>query len=640
MDKNKYKLGFIASSIPLVDSACEIADEMNYDLQFSSKGLDEAIPVAKKMENSGVEVIVSRGGTASMLRESLQIPILSIPMTSFDILNSVKKASSLGKKILLPTFRTKLSMLDIFEELFDIELSQGIYSDLDDLDRLILSAQNQGCEVVIGGGVSMKISKKYGLKMVELLTAKETVASVITDAISVARSRRHETEKAKWYQSIIDSTSEGIVAVDQNGIITTINVAALNFLKITDKKVHRKPIAQYIPNPKMLNVLHTQRPMFNRLERINKDQFVASHIPIIVDSKMLGVVSTFYDISNVMRAEKEVRRSFSKGLVAKYYTEDFIYKSKVIKDAINQAAKFAESDSTILITGETGTGKEILAHSIHNLRRNKKGPFVSINCSALPDQLLESELFGYEEGAFTGSRKGGKAGLFEISHDGTIFLDEVGTTSLSVQARLLRVIQEKEVMRIGGDSLIPINVRVVAATNKNMEAEVQRGRLREDLYFRLNVLKIHIPPLRDRIEDIPVLVYGLIKRISEKYDITPLNIPETFIKKLFEYYWPGNVRQLENFLERLILLTDSKFNPKIFNELYQDLYIFPSMDEKNDRKKRTNLKDSLNLKNQEYETEIIRKVLQESNYNKSIAAKKLGISRTSLWRKLKSQNNR
>jgi PAS domain S-box-containing protein len=636
MKAKKYRIGFIASSVQLVNHAREISEELDYDIQVSSSGLDEAISVGRDMEASGVEVIVSRGGTSNMLRENLPIPVLSIPLTYFDIFAGVKKAAALGKKIMIAVFRNKLSGVEAFEEVFDVEILQGIYSNHDSLEKTIQSAQSQGCDVAIGGGVTMQIAKKYGLKTVELETAKETIASIIEDAKSVVKSRRKDQEKTQRYQSIIDSTSEGIIAVDRHGEITAINKMAKTFLKIADLDIVGKPISNYINRPSVVNAIKTGKPYHNKLEKINRDQFVSNHVPITVNSKIIGGVSTFKDISNVVRAENEVRRSFAKGLIAKYHLTDFIHGSKVIKKTLKRAVKFANSDSTILILGDTGTGKELLAHSIHNLGPRKGSPFVSINCSALPDQLLESELFGYEEGAFTGSRRGGKPGLFEIAHHGTIFLDEIGTTPGSVQARLLRVLQEKEVMRIGGDRMIPVDVRVIAATNKHLIEEVHEGRFREDLFFRINVLNIDIPPLRERVEDVPLLLKDLVRRASKKYGLNSLSIPDGFVKKLMNYSWPGNVRQLEAFIEKLILLSDSKFDPEVFNQLLRELYEYPSTPGNQGDGEGTSLKEKVQHKNQEVEARMIRKALSETNFSKSKAAEKLGISRASLWRKLKS----
>ena len=526
-----YKLGVIASSSSLVSRASELAQETEGQIEVSLEGLDDAIPVGKRMEAEGVEVIVSRGGTSGILRSNLKIPVLSIPLTAFDILHSVKKAASYGKKIMIPCFNYKISGIDILAKLFKIKISQRIYHDRVTIEKIIREAKQDGAEVIIGGGVSQKLAAKYKLQFEELHTTKETLASIIGDAKSIARANRLEREKRLRYQSIIDATSEGIIAVDQAGAIVN----------------------------------------SEKIERI-----------------------------------------------------------------IQKAIKFAGTDSTILITGETGTGKEILAQGIHNLRSKHPGPFVSINCSALPEQLLESELFGYDEGAFTGSRKGGKAGLFELAHDGTIFLDEIGTTPKHVQDRLLRVLQEKEVMRIGGDRILPVNVRVIAATNKDLSEEVRARCFREDLFFRLNVLNVMIPPLRERIEDIPLLVKNIINRISKKYKLTALKIPNNYIDKLKECYWPGNVRQLENFLESLLLLSEATFDKKIFNELYAELYTFTTAKKETINDPPENTYASLQDGHMTYEAEMIRSALNDARYSKTRAAKILGISRATLWRKMKA----
>jgi len=451
----------------------------------------------------------------------------------------------------------------------------------------------------------------------------------------VAASKRLEQEKTQRYSCIIDAASEGIIAVDRHGVVTTMNRTAKNILQISDEDGTGKPITHYLPNTKVMEVLDTKKAVFNNIEKIHKSIYVCSHTPIELDNEIVGAVSTFRDIPNVMKAENEVRRSFAKGLVAKYHIDDIIYKSPLMKNIVHSANKFAGSDLTLLITGETGTGKEIVAQSIHNLGSRKKGPFVSINCAALPEQLLESELFGHEEGSFTGARKGGKPGLFEIAHNGTMFLDEIGSTPKSVQGRLLRILQEKEVMRIGGDRLIPINTRVIAATNKDLVEEVQNQRMREDLFFRLNVLTIHIPPLRDRIEDIPLLAKELIRR-TNKAAATSFQIPDPFIDKLMKYSWPGNIRQLENFLERLSLLSDFNFNSEIFDDLYQQTTCYPPGQRKIKKDPDLTLKQYMEIENRENEYNIVWDTLRRVNFSKTEAAKRLGISRTTLWRKLKN----
>jgi PAS domain S-box-containing protein len=468
---------------------------------------------------------------------------------------------------------------------------------------------------------------------VEFQLSEEVVSSTLEDAKSVASSNRKKQEKATRYQSIIDATADGILAMDERGRITTINKAAKKLLKIRDESSEGHPVARYLPSLK--RVLSTETPESNKLEKIGGELYVTSHIPIVSEGRAVGTVSTFRDVKNVIRAENEVRRSFSKGLAAKYFIGDFVFSSSLIQDVIQKVRRFAASDSTVLITGETGTGKEILAHSIHNLSQRRKGPFVSINCAALPDQLLESELFGHEEGAFTGSKRGGKSGLFELAHGGSLFLDEIVAAPLSVQSRLLRVLQEKEVMRVGGDRLIPINVRIIAAANKNMQKEVLAGRLREDLFFRLNILNIYIPPLRERIADLPVLVNALMRRMSQKYNVPTFSIPYSYTLLLMDYPWPGNVRQLETFLERLLLLSDNRFDQHVFQKLLQELTSSPDSPDPQHRAPAVESTASYSNPENENQIKIIREALRNSEYCRTKAAQLLGISRTTLWRKMK-----
>jgi len=629
----EIRLGVISSSVPLLNHARQIAAEWKENIVFSSRGLEEAIVEGMKMEEAGVEVIISRGGTAHILKENLNIPVLQIPLTSHNILLGIQQAASIGKRILLPTFGNKVSAFEIFEDLFQIELTQGIYYDTSSLESVIISAYNNGCDEVVCGGVAIKIVRKYGFKGVELQSIKETVASVITDAKNVAMSNRKEHEIAERYRCIIDSTSDGIIACDNDGLITTINQTARNMLGINDTDVSETTVTHLISDSRLMTVLQGHSPVLNKLEKIKNELFVSNHIPIKVGGEIIGGVSTFKDVPNVMNAENEIRRSLAKGLVAKYRIHDIIHESQSMKYAIRKAKRFSSSDATILITGETGTGKEIFAHSIHALSPRHHGPFISINCAALPEQLLESELFGYQEGAFTGAIRGGKTGLFELAHKGTIFLDEIGTTTWSLQSRLLRVLQEKEVMRIGGDRIVPVDVRVIAASNQDLSAEVKKRQFREDLFFRISVLNIKIPPLRERIEDIPLLVKELMRRVDVRNKLNPIDIPDCYLAKLKGYHWPGNVRQLENFIESLLLMHDNMFNAEIFEELYHQLIGCQPIN----NRLPSSFEEYQKLENTEKDTNKIWTALNEAQFCKTKAARILGISRTTLWRKMKKR---
>jgi len=350
-------------------------------------------------------------------------------------------------------------------------------------------------------------------------------------------------------------------------------------------------------------------------------------------------IITFTEASQLQTIEYKIRKQLSnKGLVAKFSLNDIIGTSKPLKRAIEKVSAFANTSSTVLLYGETGTGKEIFAHSIHNLSSRAKGPFVSVNCSALPKELAESELFGYEEGAFTGAKKAGKPGIFELAHEGTLFLDEIGTMPLELQAKLLRVIQEKEVSRLGGTRIIPINVRIIAATNNNLELAIQEGLFRRDLYFRLNVLLLRIPPLRERPEDIPLLFNYFVKKFALKLH-TKINIFNNHnLKVLSNYSWPGNVRELENFAERYVALTAYHPAPNfLLEELFEEIRsgLTPGHEKLEDHDIIEVNEPTLSEAMFSSERELLLNVGVKANWNRKKMAQLLSISQATLWRKMK-----
>ena len=317
-----------------------------------------------------------------------------------------------------------------------------------------------------------------------------------------------------------------------------------------------------------------------------------------------------------------------------------------MKKIYELAKKVAPSSSTILILGESGTGKEVLAKYIHFCSK-RKGPFVTINCAAIPEELLEAELFGYEKGAFTGAIKS-KPGKFEIANKGTLFLDEIGDLSLKLQAKLLRVIQEKQVERLGSDHSIKVDVRILAATNKDLEKEVQEGRFRGDLFFRLNVIPIKLPPLRERKEDIPLLTQFFLKRICEREGIEEKKLTSQAIKALLNYPWPGNIRELENFIERVVILSENNIigiEDLSLSTLSSKLQIRESLTEDKDMLiKYLSLPQisengiELNKLLKEIEVYYLKKALEISKGVKTKAAKLLGLNRTTFIEKLKKYN--
>lgn len=327
-----------------------------------------------------------------------------------------------------------------------------------------------------------------------------------------------------------------------------------------------------------------------------------------------------------------MKRDLKKGFVAKYNFDDIVTVDKYMIELKNLASLYSKTDGTILIQGESGTGKELFAQSIHNASNRCGGPFVAVNCAAIPENLLESELFGYEGGAFTGARKEGKQGLFELAHNGSIFLDEIGEIPKSLQARLLRVIQEKEIMRVGGDKIISVDIRIISTTNRNLEKQVRSGDFRQDLYYRLNVFNLKIPSLRQRKGDIALIATRLLNEFTDD-SINHGEIVKEINSLLVSYDWPGNIRELNNIMERLSLVI-LQSNSDNYREMLKKVMNVPDEEDGDNITLRISIKNGLKDAMKEVEKNIIDTMLIKYNYDKNKVAKILKVGRSTLWRKI------
>ncbi|MBP2636710.1 MAG: norR 27 [Firmicutes bacterium] len=371
-------------------------------------------------------------------------------------------------------------------------------------------------------------------------------------------------------ESIVDSLNEGIVVVDKNGLITLLNKAYGEFLNADPKAVIGKHVAEVIPNSRMHLVAQGGKAEVTDIQKIQNNTSVVTRIPIVKDGEIIGAVGNmvFKDITELKSLALKIRKLESeleyykeelcKVNGGKYTFENIVGNSDQMEWLRGIAAKAAKGRSTVLILGESGTGKELFAHAVHNASQRRENPFIKVNCAALPEHLLEAELFGYEEGAFTGARKGGKPGKFELANGGTIFLDEIGEMTPAMQVKLLRVLQEREVEHLGGTKTIKLDIRVIAATNRDLEEMIEQNRFRQDLYYRLNIFSLNIPPLRERTEDIPLLCKVLLEKINNQVEHWVEGIAPDALGLLMQYSWPGNVRELENVLERTVNLLDEE----------------------------------------------------------------------------------
>ncbi|MBY0096441.1 sigma 54-interacting transcriptional regulator [Mesobacillus maritimus] len=460
----------------------------------------------------------------------------------------------------------------------------------------------------------------------------------ITEVVRLAGEITNLKEIQTMLEAIIQSSDEAISVVDENGRGIMINRAYSRITGLTEEEVIGKPATAdiYEGESMHMKVLETRRPVRGVAMRVgpNRKEVIVNVAPIIVDGKLKGSVGVIHDMSEIQSLNRELikARQIIRTLEAKYTFEDIIGNSEEMNLAIEQARLGAKTPATVLLRGESGTGKELFAHAIHNESDRKFNKFIRVNCAAITESLLESELFGYEEGAFSGAKRGGKRGFFEEANNGSIFLDEIGELPANTQAKLLRVLQEKEIVRVGGTKAIPINVRVIAATNINLEKAIANGTFREDLYYRLNRMPIHIPPLRMRKEDIPLLCDRLIHKINQDYGRNIEKVSPSATRKLLSYSWPGNVRELENVLGRAIIFMN-------YHELEIQEYHLPEFVGGQIEINQAASTDSIQvetLANQlhEYEMNIIKDTLGKVNGNKTLAAKCLGISVRSLYYKL------
>src|SRR5665648_30417 len=455
-------------------------------------------------------------------------------------------------------------------------------------------------------------------------------------------------------KAIIYSTDDAISVVDENGLHTIINPAYTRLTGLTEEDVLGKPPTIDIADEgesMHLKVLRSKKPVHGVRMRVgsNRKEVIVNVAPVIADGVLKGSVAVIHDVSEIEYLNEELKRVKQRvrHLESKYTFEDIVGKSRSMIIAKEQARKAAQTPATVLLQGESGTGKELFAHAIHHASKRKNQQFIRVNCSALVDTLLESELFGYEGGSFTGAKKTGKKGLFEEANKGTIFLDEIGVMSLNLQAKLLRVLQEKEIIRVGGRTPLNVDVRIISATNIDLKNAVKEGRFREDLYYRLYVIPIYIPPLRKRKEDMSLLVNNLIRKYNQDFGRNVKGILPEALNIIANYFWAGNVRELENVIERAIInmklsegLISLKHIPPL-TELNKVEVIEekPIISSELDNLIDYNL-DKNNLKKIKDATEKIALIntLKSTNEDSIKSAKKLGISLRSLYYKIKKYN--
>jgi transcriptional regulator with PAS, ATPase and Fis domain len=639
---NRIRIGFICSfeaqKAQIEEVAAMIADEVDVSVKVGT--MEDAVQPAKKLEGEGVEVLVAWDGTAAMLQKNVSIPVVSIRVRDIEIMRALNQAQEFGKQIALYNAEP-LSGMELLEKLYDVRIRQIPYKTINDIRYGFVDALNEGFEVVIAKSyLGLDLAREYKKKVVLITFTRETILRSIREGMKIAEIRRREREEFMRLRSIFNSLTEGVLVVDSAGNVALINPAAEKLFDIEGSKCLGRPAADFLPKNHIMEALNERKRVDYDFLDMRDSSLIAAHEPVFYGDRIIGVSSTFRTVSEIQKMDHKIRnKEVSRGFTTRYGFESFSAESPVMKEVIEQAKVFATTDSTILITGETGTGKEVMAQSIHKFSRRSSRSFVATNCSAIAENLLESELFGYEEGAFTGARKGGKMGLFELAHEGTLFLDEIGSMPLTLQSRLLRVLEERKVMRIGGERLIPIDVRIIAATNRDLLTEVKKGLFRQDLYYRLNVLSLTMPPLRQRHADLPELIDSFVLKFSNKYRQKKVELSRDVVKILTAHDWPGNVRELENFIEKIVLLAHTG---KPFADLAYSILETHSQNEPDALRTDSPSQNDANYLRGGEMTDLLdvkRKsilaALERVNFNVSKASSFLGMSRSTLYRRMK-----
>jgi transcriptional regulator with PAS, ATPase and Fis domain len=614
-----FKIAFIYSAYPdIAEAAEEIIKRTGWHIEFATAVFDRAVKLAKEYEKKGFDLIISRGVSGSLIKQALNIPVILIEISTFDILYSIYEARQHGSKIGFFQFKDYRGWdFDSIKQILGIDKLHIYYyqSELELKDQIERAVTDDIDVIVATGSYVRELIRPYGKNTVTVLSTKESIYTAFKQAEDILHIRNQDQMFLQYQSALLSGAFVGYILLNANNEILHADEGAYSLLKL-EQPHNNKPSFP----PRFINDV-----VDSEIVEINGRSLLvrSKKLPDQNNGICRAVYLSYPEQQELVSYKRQ--KEINDGQAAKYGFSDIVGKSRAIIAAINDAQAYAKYDANILISGESGTGKEVFAHSIHSSSARKRGPFVAINCATLPHSLLESELFGYEEGAFTGAKRGGSRGIFEIADRGTIFLDEISQILLSDQAQLLRVLQEKRIRRIGGKKTIPVDVRVIAATNVDLMQKVNSGQFRLDLYYRLNILNLHLPPLRERKDDIPLLIDHFMK----KQDLY-FTIPELLMAKFISYSWPGNIRELANIVEKFAILSQNDENVfRIIEDLYSEFGVLSETDSPGS--------NSITIRTgtlKRMELEIIKQLYEKHGKDRMKLASMLGIGRTNLWMKL------
>ena len=623
----------MAPTLQLAEKAEMLIKQENYqniDVVVAASGRQETVKCAQTLAAAGAEIIITRKGTRRIVEEVTNLKVVSLNNSLSDYLWMLKERG-LHTPGLIAFFSYDPMSSDILQmcEMLEVQTKNYIFKSFADCRGCVERALKDGAVFSVGGAWTDPWAKRLGLPHVIVEYSVETILNALESATQLRRVQVEEAEKqclfktqSEMYQAVLDFTHDAILAIDENGRIQVLNPPAERIMGCRAADSVGQPVEAVLPNTLLPDVLESGEKQLDQIMQIHQTLCNTNRIPILVDGQRRGVVATFQDVKQLQNSEQKIRlKLHEKGLVAKYAFNDILGDSPAIRSTIQIARSYAASRASVLILGETGTGKELFAQSIHNASDRRDGPFVAINCAAVSNSLLESELFGYEAGSFTGASRGGREGVFELAHGGTLFLDEIGEIPRETQVELLRVLQEKEIRRVGGSRVIPVDVRIIAATNKDLLQETVEGRFREDLYYRLDVLDLKLPPLRERGDDVKILGLHLFRQLPGGKDPIMQSQFLYLLEQAGPYQWYGNIRELQNFVERAnILMRNAGASSVTVSDILR---------------RRAEPAPEPCQETESRDRRAIEAALHNHPGSMADAARSLGCSRQTLWRKMK-----
>ncbi|WP_373893789.1 sigma 54-interacting transcriptional regulator [Virgibacillus sp. CBA3643] len=619
---------YVIAPFDLTKEQIHLMEKQMIDRPYKVTFIETLFPYEKTLQKipASASVIVSRGGLGEYLHTEAQIPYVHIPVTPYDLLRAVAQVYVKGyRKIVVLMFHQIIHDAEAFSLDFkDATVQVLSYNHSKDLDQVLQDLiKTEQVDVIIGDRRAVLSADQHSLDTRLIKSGQEALQLALEQAIRTIELKYQEQSKIKELELILHSMQQAVIVVDDKNKIKTYNEKAKAiFPRLIQSNAYRKVVS----NETLIHHIDNQEDHRNILVEVESQKVLATTLITRTNGLNAGAIQMFEKLDDIQQLELKIRKEvFKKGLIAKHTFSDIITVNEEMKSLIQTAAVYARSEGTVLIYGETGTGKELFAQSIHNASHRQKNPFVSLNCGSLSESLLESELFGYEEGSFTGAKRGGQAGLLELAHEGTLFLDEINEMSRAFQTKMLRVLQEQEVRRVGGKRNIPVDVRIICASNVPIENLIEQGEFKEDFFYRISTLPLDILPLRNRKDDIIPLALHFLKTEMDRENRYLTWQDTSPFSPLLLYPWLGNTRELQNIIRRIVITYPH-------NEITKDgveQFFKTSL-----RKRKKEILIPVLDSYKDMEKELWKKLFHQFTGTKEEFCQKYNISSTTLWRKI------